>query len=619
MRTFEEIENDLDHAHSINDTEAMLRCARELDALATPQAEALARKYRGWTLFLRGDFPAALDHYNHALALYKDLESRSGIAAILCNIGSVDTSTGDYSAALEHYHHALAIHHDLGERRAVARVTGNIGNVHRSTGDYPEALECYHRALELHEELGEVSAVARVTSNIGIVYLNTNDYPEALAHYHRALALHEELGNRSGVAIVTGNIGLVHRKIFDYPAALEYYHRALALHEELGERGAMAIVIGNIGLVHKDTGNYHAALEYHRCALALHEELGDRSGTARVKENILSTYVDMGSDAEATALLQDMDTAYIDDPVLRSNSELMRAMLQERSGDVDGAVMTLRRALSDADTHGLREQSANMHYTLRDLAQKRNDFAGYIEHNNEFTRITEEINGKDTATKLATQAKQREIDSREREFAQHMAVLHSTLPKHIADRVARGEVVNDSFDNAAVLFLDVAGFTTNSSALDASMVVELLQDIFTTFDAICEQHDVMKIKTIGDSYMAVAFETANVMPSGVEAQRTANVMPSGVEAQRTANVMPSGVEAQRTANSVRHAERSLSCRREDRGTTNSEQRTANSECGAGHDVECVHMATHQRTCDVPHRTSLWSGSCGGTRHTAHAV
>ena len=30
--------------------------------------------------------------------------------------------------------------------------------------------------------------------------------------------------------------------------------------------------------------------------------------------------------------------------------------------------------------------------------------------------------------------------------------------------------------------------------------------IFTAFDAICEQHHVMKIKTIGDSYMAVAFE-----------------------------------------------------------------------------------------------------------------
>ncbi|MBK9182140.1 MAG: hypothetical protein IPM83_03255 [Ignavibacteria bacterium] len=86
------------------------------------------------------------------------------------------------------------------------------------------------------------------------------------------------------------------------------------------------------------------------------------------------------------------------------------------------------------------------------------------------------------------------------------------------------------------------------------MVVELLQDIFTTFDAICEQHDVMKIKTIGDSYMAVAFGTANVMPSGVEAQRTANVMPSGRGSeqrtscraesrhseQRTASVMPSG-------------------------------------------------------------------------------
>ena len=142
---------------------------------------------------------------------------------------------------------------------------------------------------------------------------------------------------------------------------------------------------------------------------------------------------------------------------------------------------------------------------MRDLAQKRNDFAAYIEHNNEFTRITEEINGKESTLKMAMQAKQREIDAVQREHAQHMAVLHSTLPKHIADRVARGEVVNDQFDRAAVLFLDVVGFTTHSSVLAAADVVDLLQKIFTTFDAICAEHDVMKIKTIGDSYMAVAF------------------------------------------------------------------------------------------------------------------
>jgi class 3 adenylate cyclase len=154
----------------------------------------------------------------------------------------------------------------------------------------------------------------------------------------------------------------------------------------------------------------------------------------------------------------------------------------------------------------MRPQAAGIHKSLRDLALKQNNLASYVEHNNEYTRITEEVNGKETALKLAMQAKQREIDAREREHAQHMAVLHSTLPKHIADRVARGEQVNDHFDNATVIFLDIVNFTTISDQLPSQEVVQLLDTVFTALDAVCKKHDVVKIKTIGDSYMAVAFD-----------------------------------------------------------------------------------------------------------------
>ena len=53
------------------------------------------------------------------------------------------------------------------------------------------------------------------------------------------------------------------------------------------------------------------------------------------------------------------------------------------------------------------------------------------------------------------------------EHEKHLSVLHSTLPKSIADRVARGETVNDHYDNAAVIFLDIVGFTTISEQLSS--------------------------------------------------------------------------------------------------------------------------------------------------------
>ena len=536
-RTFEEIQADTRQATSNNDVEALLRYSAELDALATQQSEALACRSRGWVFYVRREYSLALIQFQRAVALYEILGERIDMAIVMGNMGILHEGTGNLTSAIEFYHRALALHEELGSHQSVAIVTGNLGVVYLNIGDFPTALSHFHRALAYHEARNNHKGVAIGTANIGNVYNSTCDYPAALDHYHRALALYEVLGDLSGVALVTANIGLVHMNTGDNPAALMHCNRALAINEDLGDRLGIANAMSNLGDVHGTAGNFQAALDHFNRALALFVEIEDRNGQAHVTSSLLETYVRMGSDADALTLLQSMDAMQIDEPITHISREQSRATLQERSGDLDNAAATLHHVLAEALELGLRSKAADIHKSLRDLALKQNNLAAYVEHNNEFTRITEEINGKETTTKLAMQAKQREIDAKDREHAQHMAVLHSTLPKHIADRVARGETVNDHFDNASVLFIDVVGFTTHSSELDATVVVELLQNIFSSFDGICAKHDVTKIKTIGDSYMAVAFGTANTEQRTQNSeQRTAHVMPSVVEAQRIANV-----------------------------------------------------------------------------------
>ena len=79
------------------------------------------------------------------------------------------------------------------------------------------------------------------------------------------------------------------------------------------------------------------------------------------------------------------------------------------------------------------------------------------------------------------------------------------LPADIAARlkVAPG-VIAQRLDAVTVLFADVVGFTPMAAKLSPEALVELLNDVFTRFDALASQHGVEKIKTIGDAYMAVA-------------------------------------------------------------------------------------------------------------------
>ncbi len=505
-RTFEELENAIRVAKGISDTQALLQCAVELSALGTTPARALSANARGIAALFSDNYAEALECYDVALSLYEEMGDRGGVARVTGNIGSVQLQIGNFKEALENYQRALEVHTERDERNSIAIMSTGIGSVHKSTGDYAAALDWYHRALQHYRERDDRIGEAGVSRGIANVHSDTGNYPLALEFFHRALSLHEEYGDRVGAARITASIGLVYNRIGDYTAALEHYHRALAFHEEHGTRSDIAMVCSNIGTVLGNTDDHTSALGYYRRALPIYEELGDQHGVAGVTCNIASALAHSGSSSEAEVLLQTLDAMENFVPGIELTRKQTRAILQERTGDADGAVATLQAALELARTHGIAPEQAGLHKALRDLSQKRNDFAGYIEHNNEFTRINEEINGRDTATKLAMQEKQREIDAKEREHQRYLAVLHSTLPREVAERVARGEVVNDHYDNATVIFLDIVGFTELSSSMSSQAVIALLDDVFTQCDAICEEYNVTKIKTIGDSYMCVSFD-----------------------------------------------------------------------------------------------------------------
>lgn len=85
------------------------------------------------------------------------------------------------------------------------------------------------------------------------------------------------------------------------------------------------------------------------------------------------------------------------------------------------------------------------------------------------------------------------------------ALLNNVLPKSIAARLKHdGETIADDFQNASILFADLAGFTPLSGKFTPTQVVELLDTIFSRFDELVDQYGLEKIKTIGDEYMVAS-------------------------------------------------------------------------------------------------------------------
>jgi len=500
-------EENIGHAHQRlgSPEQALASYERSLAHFeSTGNSEAVTRVLLVIMALLRalGRYQQALDLGERALQIVEGRQDQPRIAWVHADIGNVYNDLGDIPSALDRYGRALGIYERIGDRSGAVSVTSNRGVLFFKTGDYPAALESFHRALQESIELGDRMGEASALCNVGVVYLTTDNYAESLSYSHRALLIQEELGNQSECALLHNNIGSALNDVGQNARAMEHFERALETYRSLGRGPGIAMVLDNLAGIMMEMDQYDEALVHSERALELHQEHRALGGIAKTTGDMITSLIATGQTDRAESLLASFDTMHVDDPAVRASREYSRAHLQQLRGEHDAAMASLGVALQIATDHQQRAHQAKTHKLMREQCQTRGDFAGYIEHNNEFIRITDEINGKDATTKVAMQEAERRIAVERQEHVKHLAVLHSTLPTSVADRVIRGErVTGDHFDAAAVLFADIVGFTSRTSTMPPSEVVDLLENIFSTFDAICERHGVTKVKTIGDSYM----------------------------------------------------------------------------------------------------------------------
>ncbi|MGC2655629.1 MAG: adenylate/guanylate cyclase domain-containing protein [Mycobacterium sp.] len=92
------------------------------------------------------------------------------------------------------------------------------------------------------------------------------------------------------------------------------------------------------------------------------------------------------------------------------------------------------------------------------------------------------------------------------EYERSEALLSNMLPASIAARLKDPErqVIADKYDDASVLFADIAGFTERASDTAPADLVTFLDRLYNDFDTLVDKHGLEKIKVSGDCYMVVS-------------------------------------------------------------------------------------------------------------------
>lgn len=120
--------------------------------------------------------------------------------------------------------------------------------------------------------------------------------------------------------------------------------------------------------------------------------------------------------------------------------------------------------------------------------------------------ITKPFQAEEVLARVENQIKIQTLQkSLRKEQEKSTAILLNILPETIVEELKHfNSSTPTQFEEATFLFADIAQFTPNSSQMAPTDVVELLNQVFSTFDQLVSKHGVEKIRTIGDSYFVGA-------------------------------------------------------------------------------------------------------------------
>lgn len=123
--------------------------------------------------------------------------------------------------------------------------------------------------------------------------------------------------------------------------------------------------------------------------------------------------------------------------------------------------------------------------------------------NNEIKEQKEEIMVQNEELHNRNEEIEAQRDAIEVEKDKSDQLLLNILPYETAQELKdKGAATPQHYTQVSVLFTDFKGFTKLAEKLTPKEVIAELNHCFTAFDDICKKHNIEKIKTIGDAYMA---------------------------------------------------------------------------------------------------------------------
>lgn len=242
---------------------------------------------QGIILFNRGLNDMALRSFISALEYFNQLDDSIGQSKIYNNLGVVSFSIKKYHYSIFFFQQALLIQKKTGNMRNIIDLYNNIGSLYEKLKMYDKALVIHRRSNVLSIRHNHITGLSTGYNNLGVIYENTNR-PDSAIHYY---LLSIETGDSvaaSQLALVYSNVARTLMNIGKMNEAAQYLDSALALSVRSDALVVLSEVYNLKSKYFESSGDYKLAYQYLRDFKVLQDKMDEQTTEGDFADFILS-------------------------------------------------------------------------------------------------------------------------------------------------------------------------------------------------------------------------------------------------------------------------------------------------------------------------------------------
>ncbi len=505
-------------------------------------------------------YDKAIDFHNNILSIHKKFDNQKGQIETLQDIVKCCDAKQDFKQSLQYNTQIKSLIEQKNDTKYLASIYNNIAINFNRLKNYPKALEYFLYAEKIlggstlnqavfYTNLGiaysnnklipnaidNLNKAKNLTSNeqeknnlnqlIASIYLNNNDTYNSLIYNKLAMEGAEKNRNFSLLSEAFSTSALIHQKLYDYEKAFDFYKKHLVLKDSL----LLADILRQQSLLQQQS-----ALEKNEKEIKLlifNQEIQDLTikqlGIEKERLSLQTNQLSLeGSQRDAQIALlkreEEIKTERLRNTQLEAESSQQQLTLTQQQ------LLAVQKDKEIANLNKIDQQNRIALLEQQNEQQRKKQEIEQLQQEKQFEQLEREnfqknvyrfgflgaaiiglllagwlfarrVNQRLKAQKLEIEQSKKII---EQEKGKSDALLLNILPKKIADELKiSGQATSRKYELVSVLFTDFVNFTSVAEKMSPEELIEQLNTCFQAFDDIIENHNLEKIKTIGDAYM----------------------------------------------------------------------------------------------------------------------